>query len=83
MHGNASEPKTWPLQSNRKKSTVVDEEDIFLLQAMQDPLLACEMDVDDVSAECAENEDDAGHCNELPDELELRKISILRRMAKK
>ena len=28
-------------------------------------------------------EDGAGHCNELLDELELREVSILRRMAKK
>lgn len=82
MHRNASEPKTWPLQSRRKKSTVADEKDILISQAMQDLLLACEMDVDDASTKCAENDDDAGHCNELLDELELRKISILRRMAK-
>lgn len=83
MYGNASEPKTSPLQSSRKKSTVAYEEDILLSQAMQDHLLACEMNVDDASAECTENDDGAGHCNELLDELELRKISILRRMAKK
>ena len=82
VQGNASEPKSWQPQSRHKKSTVADE-DILLSQAMQDTLLACEMDAEDVLAECEESEDGGGHCNELLDELELREVSILRRMAQK
>ena len=41
------------------------------------------MDVDDASAVCEEEEDGAWDCNKLLDELELRKVSILRCMAKK
>ena len=82
VQGNASEPKSWQLQSSRKKSTVADE-DILLLQAMQDTLLASKMDADYASAECEESEDGGGYCNELLDELELREVSILQRMAQK
>ena len=49
---------------------------------MQDTLRACEMDADEASADNEEKEDGAGHCNKLLDKLELREVSILRRMAK-
>ena len=54
VQGNASEPKSWQLQSNCKKSTVADEEDIVLSQDMRDTLLACKMDADDASADMKE-----------------------------
>ena len=41
------------------------------------------MDADEVSVDGEEEEDGARYCNELLDELELRKVSMLRRMAKK
>ena len=40
------------------------------------------MDADEASADNEEKEDGAGHCNKLLDKLELREVSILRRMAK-
>ena len=82
VQGSASEPKSWLLQFSTKKSTVVDEEAISLLQDVQDTPLACEMDADDASAENVEEKDGAWHCNKLLDELELCKISILWQMAK-
>ena len=82
VQDNASEPNSWQPQSSRKKSTVADE-DILLSQAMQDTLLACEMDVDDVLVECEDSKDGGGHCNELLDELELREVNILWCMAQK
>ena len=74
VQGNCSEPKSWHVQSSRKK-------DILLSQNMQDVLHACEIDADDASADMGEEEDGGGNCNELLDELELREVSILRRMA--
>ena len=50
---------------------------------MQDILRAYEMNADKASVDSNEEEDGAGHCNELLGELELRKVSIMRRMAKK
>ena len=41
------------------------------------------MDTDEASADSEEEEDGVGHCNELLDELELREVGILWRMAKK
>lgn len=83
VQGNASEPKSWQLQSSRKKSTAANEEDILLLQDMQDTILACEMDADDASADIEEEKNGGGHCNELLDELEFREVTILRHMAQK
>ena len=83
MQTYASEPKSWPLQSSSKKSTVAHEEDILLLQAIQDTLLACEDDVDDASTTCEEEGDGAEHRSELLMELDLREVSILRRMVQK
>ena len=83
VQGNASEPKSWHVQSSRKKNTAGEEKDILLSQNMQDVLLACEMDADDASADMKEEEEGGRNCNELLDELELREVSILRRMAKK
>ena len=83
MQGNANEPKSWHVQSSRKKSTAAEEEDILLSQNMRDVLHACEVDADDASADMGEEEDGGGNCNELLDELELRQLSILQRMAQK
>ena len=77
VQDNASELKSWHLQSSRKKSTAVNENDILLSQDMQDTLLTYEMDTDDASADMEEEEDGGGNCNEL------REISILRRLAPK
>ena len=52
-------------------------------QDMQNTLRACEMDADEASADSEEEQDGIGHCNELLDELELREVSILRRMVQK
>ena len=52
-------------------------------QDMQDTLRACEMDADEASADNEEEEDGAGHCNDLLNELEIWEVSSLRRMAKK
>ena len=42
------------------------------------------MDSDDTFVNIKEEEEDGGvYCNELLDELELREVNILRRMAKK
>lgn len=71
------------MQSSGKKGKAVDEEDILLSQDMQDTLRACEMDADEASADSEEADIGVGHRNELLDELELREVSILRRMAQK
>ena len=59
------------------------EEDILTSQDMQDVLLACEMDADNASVDMEEEEDGGGNRNELIDELELREVGILWRMAQK
>ena len=83
VQGNASEPKSWHVQSSRKKCMAAEDEDILLSQNMQDVFLACEMNADDASADMEEEEDGGGNCNKLLNELELREVSILRRMAQK
>lgn len=53
------------------------------MQDMQDTLFTCEMDANDAYAISEEEEDGGGQRNKLVDELELREVSILRRMAQK
>ncbi len=78
---NASEPKLWPLQSNRKKSTVADEEDLLMSQRMQHTLDQCELDADDSFANNKHEEVVGGPNKKLLMELELRQITILRQLA--
>jgi hypothetical protein len=81
VQGNASEPKLWPLQSNRKKSRAGDEEDLLLSPGLQHTLDECELDADDSFVHNSQEEVAGGPNKRLLMELELRQLDILKQMA--
>ena len=81
IHGNANEPKLWPLQSNQKKSRVADKEYLLMSLDMQFTLDQCELDADDSFANNEQVEVVGSLHKKFLMELELRQLTILRQMA--
>ena len=81
VQGNASEPKLWPLQSNRKNRKDVDEEDLLMSPGMQHTLEQCELDADNSFANNEQREVIGGPNKKLLMEFELCQLTILRQMA--
>ena len=96
MQHSPDQPRPWGVDHSRKKSKMASstrltsttdmEEDNLFSEDMQDTPLGPEWEEDEEEDYSADEDDDGPEgepCTELLDELELRQLSVLRRMATK